>query len=123
TSNSQATRLGAWELASWELASWKLAASAADLPRRALALPRPLVVARREVIEIGDLPARRVDELRDVGELREVDLAHFVGQVVVVAVQAGRVEDDWDPLRRVAVMVAPRVDRLRVRRIVQLVVE
>src|SRR5262245_51514681 len=83
-------------------------ASAPNLSRRALSHSRSLVVAHRKMIEIRDLPSRRVNELRDVRHLRELDLADLIGQVVIVAMETRRVEDDWNPLRRVAVMIAPR---------------
>jgi hypothetical protein len=80
------------------------------------------IVTRRLVIQIGDAGGGAVDERGNPGHLRKLDLVHFVGHEVIVAMQAGREEDDRHALGRVAVVIAARVDRFEVGRIVQLVI-
>src|SRR5204863_1644853 len=53
--------------------------SIANLAAGAFPFARPFVIPDREVIQIGNPPARRVDQLCDVRQLGEVDLLYFVG--------------------------------------------
>src|SRR6187549_1248611 len=59
----------------------------------------------------------------DTSHLVEPDPVHGVARTMVIRVQPGREERHWNPLRRVAVMVAPRVHRFGILWIVELVIE
>jgi hypothetical protein len=70
----------------------------------------PFSSRNKRVIEDGHAHAGLVDELRDAGELVEVDLRHLVGVRVMVRVKARREEDAASPLTsrpRKAVCPAP----------------
>ena len=86
-------------------------------------MPRAEPIANRRVIEVRDPRRDRINQVADPGHLVELDLRHLVGVRVVVGMQSGRKEDDRNPLRRIAVVIAPVVHLFQVGGIVHLVIE
>src|SRR5262245_301250 len=84
---------------------------------------RPAIVTRRRVIEIGDATSGFIDQLPDPRHLLKVDLLDAVRVVVIIGVQTCRKKDDRNPLRSIAVMVAPIIDLLEIGRIIKLEIE
>ena len=75
------------------------------------------------MVEVREPQAGRVDQFADARHLVELDLRHLVGVRVVVGMQPVVKKITGMPARRVAVVIAARVDLLGIGGIVELVVE
>src|SRR5262245_50436736 len=72
------------------------------------------------MIEVGGAPAYFVMKLTNWSHLLVVDLLHTIRVGMVVRVKPGSQKHDWNPLGRVAVVIAPVVDLFQIRWIVHL---
>ena len=66
------------------------------------------------MIEVADAQRDVVNELYDFALVLIVDVLRLVGELVVIHVQAGREESDWNAPARIVVVITPAVDPLRV---------